>query len=466
MPHEYRSDPGKTNESNMTEEIQSSTLNSAPGMHPQRGRKTSTMAYHALVFFSWYYFLRPEDFIPGMSFVPLGKIAGGIALAALIFAVKPKDRGKLPIECKVLLILLLHLILTIPFAYWRGGAFDTVVNKFSKGPIVALLIAMVVTQVFELRKLLFIQASVVALMSVASIIVHRTEGGRLMGIQKGILENPNDLAINIAINLPLCLAFLFAARGGFKKVLWAFGMVCMLYAVVATYSRSGMVATVITSLICLWEFGVKGKRTIFLMSTGLIGLFALGIMVSTPRYFVRLESLVKGNIEGSNDRGSLEARSELLKESIWLMVRHPVFGVGPGNFPVVTGKWRVTHNTYTELGAEGGLLALFLFIALLILSLKKIRKVRKLPGYARDASIRLWCSALWAAMAAYIAGAMFASTEYNLFPYFMVGYICALYQIASRAERSTDDRGERITNGSRKELGHAANGERELAWSR
>src|SRR5215469_14528407 len=172
-------------------------------------RTRVTMAYRALVFFACYYYLRPEDFIPGLNIIPLGKIAGGIALAALIFAVKPKDRGKLPAECKVLLVLLAHLILTIPFAYWRGGAFDTVVNKFSKGPIVALLIAMAVTQLFELRKLLFIQASIVALISVASIIVHRTEGGRLMGIQKGILENPNDLAINIAINLPLCLAFLF-----------------------------------------------------------------------------------------------------------------------------------------------------------------------------------------------------------------------------------------------------------------
>src|SRR5215469_2272698 len=464
MPHTFNSGPGKTIESSMTQEIQPRTSNS-PEMSP-RWRRKSTMAYHALVFFSWYYFLRPEDFIPGLNIVPLGKVAGGIALAALIFAVKPKDRGKLPLECKVLLVLLAHLILTIPFAYWRGGAFDTVINKFSKGPIVALLIAMAVTQLFELRKLLFIQASIVALISVASIIVHRTEGGRLMGIQKGILENPNDLVINIAINLPLCLAFLFAARGGFKKILWAFGMVCMLYAVVATYSRSGMVATVITSLICLWEFGVKGKRTIFLMSTGLIGFLALAIMVSTPRYFIRLESLFKGNIEGSDDRGSLEARSELLKESLWLIAHHPVFGVGPGNFPVVTGEWRVAHNTYTELGAEGGLPALGLFVALLFLSLRKIRNTQKLPGYARDGSIRLWSSALWAAMAAYIAGAMFASTEYNLFPYFMVGYICALYQIASRAERSTGDSGERSRNGNRKELGHGPNRERELAWSR
>jgi O-antigen ligase len=436
-----------------------------PFRPPLRANK-STMAYSALVFFSCYYYLRPEDFIPGLNIIPLGKIAGGIALAALIFAVKPKDRGKLPPECKVLLVLLAHLILTIPFAYWRGGAFDTVINKFSKGPIVALLIAMAVTQVFQLRKLLFIQAGSVALVTVVSLIARHTQDGRLMGLQKGILENPNDLAINIAINIPLCLAFLFAARGGFRKVLWAFALVAMMYAVVATYSRSGMVATVITSLICLWEFGVKGKRTLFLMSTGLIAMLALGIMLFTPRYLIRLESLYKGNIEGSEDHGSLEARSELLKKSIWLTVHHPIFGIGPGNFPAVTGEWRVAHNTYTELSAEGGLPALFLFLALLIMSLRKIRGVRKLPGYARDTSIRLWTSALWAAMAAYLAGAAFASTEYNLFPYFMVGYICALYEIAKKPDEPTDSSKNATKNGGQKELGYGGNREREFAWSR
>lgn len=438
----------------------------APAFRPPVRTNKVTMAYKALVFFSCYYFLRPEDFIPGLNIIPLGKIAGGIALAALIFAVKPKDRGKLPPECKVLLVLLAHLILTIPFAYWRGGSFDTVINKFSKGPIVALLIAMVVTQVFQLRKLLFIQAGTVALITMASVVARHTLEGRLMGIQKGILENPNDLAINIAINIPLCLAFLFAARGGFRKLLWAFALIAMMYAVVATYSRSGIVATVITSLICLWEFGVKGRRTLFLMSTGLIGMLALGIMLFTPRYLVRLESLVRGNIEGSDDRGSLEARSELLKESLWLTVHHPVFGIGPGNFPAVTGEWRVAHNTYTELSAEGGLPALGLFVALLIMSLRKIRSVRKLPGYARDSSIRLWTSALWAAMAAYIAGAAFASTEYNLFPYFMVGYICALYEIAKKPDEPTDGSNHATNNGGRKELGYGGNRERDFAWSR
>lgn len=437
---------------------------------PARPRK-STLAYQALVLFSWYYFLRPEDFIPGLNVIPLGKIAGGIALLALVFGVKPKERGKLPPECKVLLLLLGQMILTIPFAFYRGGAYDVVVNKFSKGVIVALLISMAVTRVIELRKLLYIQSAAVALITVASLVVRHTQDGRLMGIQKGILENPNDLAINIAINLPLCMAFMFAAKGGLRKVLWAFGLVCMMYAVVATYSRSGMIATVITMLICMWEFGVKGKRVALLMSAGIIGVTALGLMLVTPKYMSRMESLVRtvpsqyGSLEARAE-GSVEARSQLLKESLSLMLHNPFFGVGPGNFPVVTGEWRVAHNTYTELGAEAGVPGLFLFVLLLVLSLRKIRRVRKLPGYARDENIRLWTSALWAAMAAYMAGALFASTEYNLFPYFMVGYICALYRIASKPDDETSDAIGNEKLGGQREFGNDANREREIAWSR
>lgn len=454
----------------MKQESQLETRQSEGWFPPPPAMRT-TLAYRALVLFSIYYFLRPEDFIPGMNAIPLGKIVGAIALLALIFGVKPKDRGKLPAECKVLLLLLGQFLISIPFAYWRGGAYDTVVNKFSKGVIVALLISLVLTKVFELRKLLYIQASVVALITVASLAVHHTLDGRLMGIQKGILENPNDLAINIAINLPLCMAFMFAAKGGLRKSLWAFGLICMLYAVVATYSRSGMIATIITTLICLWEFGVKGKRIALVVVAGILGVVSLAVILITPKYLARVESLFRstqvqyGSIE-AHAQSSVESREFLLKESLKVMVQHPIFGVGAGNFPVYTKEWRVAHNTYTEIGAEGGVPALILFVLLLGMSLRKLRRMRMLPGYARDENIRLWASGLWASMAAYISGAMFASTEYNLFPYFMVGYICALYQIASKTEEGVNVQSDSSTGTGQNNIGYGTDRERELACSR
>jgi len=263
---------------------------------------------------------------------------------------------------------------------------------------------------------------------------------------------------------------MFAAKGGMRKLLWGFGLLSMTYAVVATYSRSGMIAMVITLLICMWEFGIKGKRILLILGSGIIGILAVVAILVQPQYLSRMETLFHkepvqyGSLE-SRAQGSMEDRSILLKESLHLMMQHPLFGVGPGNFPVQTQEWLVAHNTYSELGAEAGVPAIFLFVLLLIMSLRKIRSVRKLPGYAEDENIRLWTSALWVAMAAYIVGAMFASTEYNLFPYFMVGYICALYQIASKPTSGGEQDGGR--SGQAKPA-WPGNGDksRELAWSR
>ena len=430
---------------------------------PQRLRDRKSVAYLALAVFTFLYYMRPQDVIPGLDVLPLEKIGAAIAFLALIFGARPKDRHGLPLELKILLALEAQMILSIPFAYWRGGAFQAVFTKFSKGVIVALLIGLIISKLYEIRKLMYIQAASVAFVAAVSVLVHHTDGGRLMGIQKGILENPNDLAIAVAINFPLCMAFMFGAKSGFRKAVWAIGLVFMMYCVLITYSRSGMIALVITVLICLWEYGVRQKRTLLLIGAGVFGVVALGVAVMTPHFIPRMMSITQGNIEGSGDRGSLEARETLLRQSIVIAFQHPLFGVGPGNFPVVTGEWRVAHNSYTELAAEAGFPALFLFVLLLYTSSRKVNLTRKLPGYAADENIRLWTSALWASLVAYAVGSMFASTEYNLFPYFMVGYVCALYRIASKPVETPAPAANGGRNGQFKV---ETNRKSEFAWSR
>src|SRR5262249_19044038 len=120
-----------------------------------------------------------------------------------------------------------------------------------------------------------------------------------------------------------------------------------------------------------------------------------------------------------------------------LTLTHPIFGVGPGNFPAVTNSWRVAHNTYTELSAEAGIPALLLFLYFLFLAFRNLGKVRKTQGFVENKEIQLFTSAMWASLAAYLVGAMFSSTEYQMFPYFMVAYTTALYRIASASGERT-----------------------------
>jgi O-antigen ligase len=433
-----------------------------------RGGKTNSgrLAYSALLIFSILYYARPEDIIPGLNSIPVSKISGGIALLALISGLAGnKIKTKFPLELKLLLVLFAHLVITIPFAFWRGGAFATVFEKFSKEVIVALLVTLIVHNIDELRKLILVQAAAVGVMTIVSVIIH-PGGVRLQGALGGIFDNPNDLAINIAINWPLCLTFFFFTRGMGKKLFWLVCLLGMLYAVVETYSRSGLMAMIVSVLVCLWEFGIRGKRFPMIIMAGVIGVVGVGIAISTPNYVARVESLVLGNVEGSGDKGSLEARRELLKESVRLSFQHPLFGVGPGNFPAATESWRVTHNTYTELSAEGGFPALILFVVILGLAFRNVRRVRKTDQYGASKEIQFFTSAMWAGLAAYVVGAAFASTEYELFPYFMVAYTSVLYRLASKPIQEAEGRpGRQRDQIGRRELRDEAR-KPEFAWNR
>ena len=388
--------------------------------------------YGALVTFSILYYFRPEDFIPGLNYIPMARIAGVIGAVALAVGMASGGRAKIPQVVKILWLLLLQMALCVPFALWTGGAFSRVFEGFAKAVIVAMLIGMTVVTTWELRKLLWIQVGAVAMVTIASILLRHFRDGRLEGIQKSILENPNDLAISIAISFPLGLAFMLHARG-FRKVVWGIALGFMAFGVVLTYSRSGLMAFILSLAICVWEYGVKGKRRSIVVITAVGLVIGLGAALSTAHYRARVESIVLGNIEGSGDKGSLEARKALLKKSLMIAATHPLVGVGPGCFLLVDQGWVVAHNSYTELAAEAGFPALFLFLWAVGASLKNIAQARKSKHYKEDPEFRLFTQALWAGIVAYLMGACFASTEYNLYPYFMMAYTCAMVRISNQA---------------------------------
>jgi len=404
-----------------------------------KGRRP--FVYGALVVFTWLYYYRPEDFIPGLDYIPMAKIAGIIALVALMIGMTGGGKAKLPRAVMFLCLLLAQMAMCVPFAIWRGGAFSTVFEKFDKGVIVALLIAMAVVTMQELRRLLWIQVSAIALVTFFSIVLRHYADGRLEGIQKSILENPNDLAINIAISFPLGLAFMLRAKG-LKKAIWAIGLAFMALGVVLTYSRGGLLAFILSLAVCIWEYGIKGKRRHLVVITVVALVVGLAAALSSANYRARVESIVMGNIEGSHDKGSLEARKTLLRKSIRVALTHPLLGVGPGCFQLVDNRWAVAHNTYTELAAEAGFPALLFFLLAIGSALKNIAQVRKTRHYQEDPEFRLFTQAQWAGLVAYLLGACFASTEYNLYPYFMVAYTCAMVRITGQPIPEKGLRGE------------------------
>jgi O-antigen ligase len=109
---------------------------------------------------------------------------------------------------------------------------------------------------------------------------------------------------------------------------------------------------------------------------------------------------VDSSLEASTDDmgavGSRLQRTELLKRSILETFKHPVVGVGPGQFAVaVAGEamkkgeysaWVGTHNSYTQVSSECGLPAFVCYMGVIVLcfklSYRVFRDTRDNPAYA------------------------------------------------------------------------------------
>ena len=163
-------------------------------------------------------------------------------------------------------------------------------------------------------------------------------------------------------------------------------------------------------------------------------------------YWVRVGSI----FDSSLDRyGSSTARSELLKRSFVASLANPLFGVGIGNFPLLSQREQVTHNAYTQVSAEIGIAAAVIYTMFIVAPLKRLQLIERETSAARRASQFYYLAVgLQASLIAYMVSSFFAAVAFYLYVYYLVGYaVCLrrLYLTAVEKERSpaADDGGGR-----------------------
>ncbi len=439
--------------------IDGTAMDRALTQRPTSRRKPLVGAYVALVLFMVIYCARPEDWIPGLSHVPLAKIAGVLALIGLVFSL-PYIRDRFPREVICLFLLIGQLFLASLFSpVWRGGAVMTTLD-FAKILLIVVVMITVVNTTTRLRLLIFVQAASVALIAAVTILKGRLLGGRLEGMLGGNYTNPNDLALAMVISLPLCLGLLFMSRNRIWKAAWALGMIAMAYALFLTGSRAGFIALMIAAVVCLWHFAIRGRRRYLLALVPLAGVIfwlSSGNILSR-----RLKGTVDEKDDAASAYDSAQQRQQLFWRSIDITKEHPLFGVGPGNFAQLSGSWHVPHNTFTQLSSEGGLPALILYLLILWQGFTNVRKARRLASKRSES--RLLAGALHASLIGYIVGSVFGSVGYQFFPYILVAYTTVLFLVTKNAAlRSKESKS--VTQSSLKNQEYAHTPELDLSWN-
>src|SRR5262249_45626256 len=248
-------------------------------------------------------------------------------------------------------------------------------------------------------------------------------------------SNSNDLAFAIALSFPLCLMFLLTTRSRFRKVLWTAGLLAMGAALVMTASRGGLITFVITAVICLWHFGVKGKRFYLIAATGLAGVILIGAAGKT--LMDRMATLWGNDIHSREQlraEKSIDERQFVIDKALEGIAEHPLLGLGTRNFETYSTIWLEVHMTYLQIAVEGGIPSLILFLAFFIRGFKNVRILLKRKDLSPE--LKLVTGALHSVQIGFAVGALFSPEAYQFFPFFSVSYTSALLAYVRESDRA------------------------------
>jgi hypothetical protein len=203
---------------------------------------------------------------------------------------------------------------------------------------------------------------------------------------RGIMEDPNELAMALSLALPFSFA-LFQARRTAPRVLLV-GLALGLFGVctILTRSRSGQLAFL----------AVLG--TYLLRRLGWVGVAAAALLGAPVM-------LLGGRDDAGADQSTME-RLECWSAALDMFRGSPVFGVGKTQF--AENHYLTAHNSFMLALGETGLIGLFLFSTMVYLAFKAALTSAR-DAVTGDAPARIWSSALFASLCACMVSAFFLS---------------------------------------------------------
>lgn len=290
---------------------------------------------------------------------------------------------------KILMILILYIISTLPFVEWPGSVLKKNSLNFIKVIIFYYYTVSLVATEKKLKAFMAIFLFCQSFRVFEPLYLHITEGywgdkasmmageefmNRLAGSPSDVI-NPNGLAFIIVSIIPFF--YYFSSISWINKIIYFLSFPAFIYALILTASRSGIVALIAI----LAGIVIKSKRKVILAGIIFISSFAVFANL-TPDQRDRFTSLYDENTK--NYRTS-QGRTQGVIEDIKIALKNPLVGHGLGTSPEARfhsiGSSLLSHNLYTEIMLELGLIGLIIFLLFMKLiivnfssALKKIKE--------------------------------------------------------------------------------------------
>jgi O-antigen ligase len=349
--------------------------------------KETYAAYLLYLFYLISFFLRLPTRIPILGLIRLDFLLVCL-ITFLIFSSKSTKSTRLDDASKYLLGIFLYSIFSLPLVEWPGSVLNNGLVAFIKGAIFYFFTVNLITNEKRLRTLMIIFVGCNLIRVLEPLFLNLTTGylgskthlgggefaGRLAGAPSDII-NPNGLAFVIATIVPF-LHYVLGLAGKKYFILYLALVPMLLYAMLLTLSRSGILALAIIS------FGIwmKSTRKLMLLVIGVLGLAVIFVNlndVQKDRYL----SIVSDDAKQS---ASASGRIDAWFTNFQVALNRPVFGHGLGTSAEanwnIAGSAQISHILWAEIWQEIGLLGLALFILYLramILNFKKAGRLIK-----------------------------------------------------------------------------------------
>lgn len=233
-------------------------------------------------------------------------------------------------------------------------------------------------------------------------------GGRVRYV--GVLQDPNEAAMAVAIGVPLAFAFSQRRRTVFRFLVAATAFLLASIMVVMSQSRGAqLVFLAVLAVYFLKRYRWKGL------------VFAA---------VAALPVLAMGGREGSEAESSSLERLENLQVGLQLFKDSPVFGVGCGRF---TEYHNLTaHNSYVLAAAELGGPGLVAWLTILFGSFKTAFRAMTSATDPKGEVARIWGLAFLASFAGLSVGIFFLSFNYHYVFWIYTGMVEALAGAVTR----------------------------------
>ncbi len=395
--------------------------------------------YVGLLLFSWLAYMRPQDLCWGFARTMRFSFLVGFVMVAGWMANESHRRpfSRPSAQATLMVLLLVLMTLSLAMAESHSQYVMTYYVEFVKIIGVALFTTGQVDTRERLRWLVWTIALSLGFYGFKNGLMSLASGGApILRGPGGMLEDNNDFALAMVMNLPL-LFYLSQVEPNWRiRRFLQVTMVLTLVTIVLTHSRGAFVATVGTVLLMAF----RSRK--LLQAFGVLAIGAVLFVTFAPAHVMERIALIGQGTQESSAASRIKSWSVAMN----MIEANPVFGVGIRNFQLhwarnsegVPGAEQsfayVAHNSYLQIWAEGGTIAFVLYVLLLGSVFVVVRRVRLLARQREDLGwARSYASMFEATTLGFMIGAVFLNRGHFDLMYHWLAMVAALWAVL-RAE--------------------------------